>query len=368
MLKGCYYRCPIAIEEGDDEYPRFFVLAQVIEYNELADAIKVKMHDLLGSGEYYSSLFQHNVFRADKVDRCEAIPGGVVDCRYGRGTIVSRAADPCDEDKPFWYWVKLSNGKIIKECESSLNIEYSQMNYSPVKQFRSYEFQNPTWFLNHLKVSRNLHLMNNATYGFNVLTGCRAFLMPHQISTVARCFETMPIRYMLADEVGLGKTVEACSILSILANENKKLRTLLVVPGALATQWKNELHYKFSKEAEINTPLAQICIIPMEELSNARIALANPWDLAIVDETHRLLSCEEWYQKIQSLSRRVKHILLLSATPIQDRNEEYRRLLALLNPEQYADMSPERFSWMVKKQQRIQKSVNQQLWSIGSLR
>ena len=361
MLKGCYYRCPIAIEEGDDEYPRFFVLAQVIEYNELADAIKVKMHDLLGSGEYYSSLFQHNVFRADKVDRCEAIPGGVVDCRYGRGTIVSRAADPCDEDKPFWYWVKLSNGKIIKECESSLNIEYSQMNYSPVKQFRSYEFQNPTWFLNHLKVSRNLHLMNNATYGFNVLAGCRAFLMPHQISTVARCFETMPIRYMLADEVGLGKTVEACSILSILANENKKLRTLLVVPGALATQWKNELHYKFSKEAEINTPLAQICIIPMEELSNARIALANPWDLAIVDETHRLLSCEEWYQKIQSLSRRVKHILLLSATPIQDRNEEYRRLLALLNPEQYADMSPERFSWMVKKQQRIQKSVNQQL-------
>lgn len=361
MIKGCYYRCPIKIEEGDAEFPRFFVFAQVIEYNELADAVKVKMHDLLGSGEYYRSLFQYNVFRADAITRCEAIPGGVVEGSFGKGKIIARTSFPSDDNLPYWYWIKLTNGKIVKECETNLKIEYSQMNFSPIKQFRSYEFQNPTWFLNHLKVSRNLHLVNNATYGFDVLAGCRAFLMPHQISTVARCFETMPVRYMLADEVGLGKTVEACSILSILASENKKLRTLLIVPGALATQWKNELHYKFGKEAQINSPLSQICIIPMEEISQSRAALMTLWDLVIVDETHRLLGHIEWYQHVQTLSRKVKHILLLSATPIQDRNEEYRRLLALLSPEQYAEMTPERFSWMVKKQQRIQKSVNQQL-------
>ena len=85
------------------------------------------------------------------------------------------------------------------------------------------------------------------------------------------------------------------------------------------------------------------------------------WDLAIIDETHRLLSNDQWYDHIQKLSRQVTHILLLSATPIQDRNEEYRRLLALLNPDQYGNMSPERFAWMVKKQKRIQKSVNQQI-------
>ena len=361
MINGCYYRCPIAIEEDDDEYPRFFVLAQVIEYNELADAIKVKMHDLLGSGEYYRNIFVHDVFRADAVTRCEAIPGGAVETTQGRGSILSRAAEPYNEELPYWYWVKLPNGKIIKECETDLKIEYSQMNYSPIKQFRNYEFQHPSWFLNHLKVSRNLHIINNATYGFSVLAGCRAFLLPHQISTVARCFETMPVRYMLADEVGLGKTVEACSILSILASENKKLRTLLIVPGALATQWKNELHYKFGMEAQMNSPLSKICIIPMEEVSYSLMALKSQWDLLIVDETHRLLAREERYNCVQYLSRRIKHVLLLSATPIQDRNEEYRRLLALLNPEQYEKMPPERFSWMVKKQQRIQKLVNQQL-------
>ena len=99
---------------------------------------------------------------------------------------------------------------------------------------------------------------NVTTYGFRVLAGCRAFLLPHQISTVARCFETTPVRYMLADEVGLGKTVEACSVLSILASENKDLRVLIVVPGALASQWKNELHYKYGLNADINSPRSRI--------------------------------------------------------------------------------------------------------------
>lgn len=358
MLRGCYYRCPIAVEEGDRDHPRFYVLAQLVEYNEIADAIKVEMHDLLGSRQYYGDLFQHNVFFTQAVTRCEACPGGVVEGHWGRGTIVSRTSEPHSEDKPYWYWIKLPNGKHVKECETELKFDYSQMNFAPDKQLRTYEFQHPTWFINHLKVSKNLHLVNNATYGFRVLAGCRAFLLPHQISTVARCFETMPVRYMLADEVGLGKTVEACSILKILANEKKDLGVLIIVPGALASQWKNELHYKYSLDASVASLRAKICLLPMEDIINSHLILSMPWDLVIVDETHRLLTNDAWYNQVQNLSRRVTHILLLSATPIQDRNEEYRRLLALLNPEQYENMSAERFAWMVKRQKRIQKSTN----------
>lgn len=358
MLEGCYYRCPIAVEEGDRVYPRFYVLAQLVEYNEIADAVQVEMHDLLGSRQYYEDLFQHNVFFAQAVTRCEASPGGVVEGRWGRGTIVSRASEPCSEDRPYWYWIKLPNGKYIKECETELKFDYSQMNYAPDKQLRAYEFQHPTWFINHLKVSRNLHLVNNATYGFRVLAGCRAFLLPHQMSAVARCFETTPVRYMLADEVGLGKTVEACSILSILASEKKDLRALIIVPGALAGQWKNELHYKYGFDAAVSSPRAKICLLPMEDIGKSLLIFSEPWDLAIVDETHRLLANDAWYSRVQNLSRKVTHILLLSATPIQDRSEEYRRLLALLNPEQYENMSAERFAWMVKRQKRIQKSAN----------
>ena len=358
MLVGCYYRCPIIVEDGDKDYPRFYVLAQLVECIEIADAIRVQMHDLLGSGQYYAELFQHNVFRTQAVTRCEACPGGVVEGRWGQGTIVSRASKPYSEDKPYWYWIKLPNGEHIKECETELKFDYSQMNYAPDKQLRAYEFQHPTWFINYLKVSKNLHLVNNATYGFRVLAGCRAFLLPHQISTVARCFETAPVRYMLADEVGLGKTVEACSILSILASEKKDLRVLIIVSGALVSQWKNELHYKYSLDVAIASPHAEVCLLPMEDIGRSLLILSMPWDLTIVDETHRLLANDAWYTQVQNLSRRVAHILLLSATPIQDRNEEYRRLLALLNPEQYEGMSAERFAWMVKRQKRIQKSAN----------
>ena len=358
MIVGCYYRCPIEVEAGDKNHPRFYVLAQVVEYNEIADAVKTEMHDLLGSGEYYGDLFRRNLFFAQDVTRCEAAPGGVVEGSWGRGTIVSRASEPYAEDQPYWYWVKLPNGKCVKACETDIKLDYSQMNYSPEKQLRAYEFQHPTWFINHLKVSKNLHLVNNATYGFKVLAGCRAFLLPHQISTVARCFETTPVRYMLADEVGLGKTVEACSILSILKSENSSLRVLIIVPGALVSQWKNELHYKYGIEAAIASSRAAVCLLPMEDIDKSKAILDATWDLAVVDETHRLLAQDEWYKQIQILSRNVTHILLLSATPIQDRNEEYRRLLALLNPEQYENMTAERFAWMVKRQKRIQKSAN----------
>ena len=361
MLVGCYYRCPIVVEEGDQDHPRFFVLAQVVEYNEIADAVRVEMYDLLGSKVYYSDIFQHDVYRADAITRCEAIPGGVVEGSWGKGVIIKRAKEPFAEDQPYWYWIKLPNGKTVKARETDIKIEYSQMNYAPEMQLKTYEFQHPTWFVNHLKVSRNRHLVNNATYGFQVLAGCRAYLLPHQISTVARCFETMPVRYMLADEVGLGKTVEACSILSILASENRSLRVLIVVPATLVSQWQNELHYKYSLSAQVASASSKICLLPMEDLDKSQRVLSSNWDLCIVDETHRLLANDSWYAKIEELSRKAEHVLLLSATPIQDRNEEYRRLLVLLNPEQYADMTSDRFAWMVKKQKRIQKSVNQQL-------
>ena len=361
MLQGCYYRCPIIIEDQDEDYPRLFVLAQVVEYNEIADAVRVVMHDLCNSSQFYSDVFKKDVFYVKDIMHCKAVPGGVAEGLWGKGVIVCRADDTDAEDQPYWYWVKLTDGQHVKACETEMKIEYSQMNYGPEKQLRAYEFQHPTWFLNHLKVSRNLHLINNASYGFGLLAGCRTFLLPHQINTVARCFETLPVRYMLADEVGLGKTVEACSILKIMANENEALRVLIVVPGALIGQWKNELHYKYSLEAGISSVSENLCLSPMEDLDTDQAYDQASWDLVIIDETHRLLTNEKWYEKVQSLSSRIEHILLLSATPIQDRNEEYRKLLALLNPEQYAAMSQERFSWLVKKQKQVQLSVKQQL-------
>ncbi len=360
MIKGCYYRCPVAIEAGDSIYPRFFVMAQLIEYNELADAVKMKMHDLIGTKAYYRNILNRDVFKASSVCRCSAVKGGLVECAQGKGNILAKV-NSTDKSLPYEYFIKLHSGEIIRENETNLKIEFSQMDFSPAEQLRNYEFQHPTWFINHLKVSRVLNLVNNASYGFDILSGCRAFLLPHQISTVSRCFESLPIRYMLADEVGLGKTVEACSIMKILLSENIGYKVLIIVPAALVTQWKNELYYKFNINATIAKKSNTVCILPLEDLLKYKELCDQSWDLAIVDETHRLLLNDSIYRCVQRISESVTHILLLSATPIQERNEEYRKLLALLSPEQYASMPAERFSWLVNKQQSIQQSVNQQL-------
>lgn len=74
--------------------------------------------------------------------------------------------------------------------------------------------------------------------------------MEHQIATIARAFETRPIRYMLADEVGLGKTIEACSIIKIMNSENSGLRVLYIVPRTLLRQWQTELKYKYELHAQ----------------------------------------------------------------------------------------------------------------------
>lgn len=365
MLIGGYYRCPIPLEEQDREYPRFFVLAQVVSYDELADTVQVTLHDLMGSFSYYPELKQYTTFYAPAIARCGAMQGALVRGRWGNGTVLQRL-DAEDRTAPDWYLIKLADGRCVRACETELKIDYSQMDYSPVQQLRQYEFQNPSWFLNRMKVSRTLHLLHHAIYGFPVLAGCRAYLLPHQISTVARCMETMPVRYMLADEVGLGKTVEACSILKVLRNETQGLRTLLIVPGPLAGQWKSELSYKFGLSTSVSPGPGKLCILPMEDLERAGTLVRADWDMVIVDETHRLLVNEPWYQIVQSLSRRTEHLLLLSATPIQDRKEEYRKLLALLHPEQYAEMEPRQFAWLVGKQKRIQRIVNQQLGRLSN--
>lgn len=360
MVIGHYVRCPIVLEENDNYFPRSFVLAKIIQINELSGEVRVKMFDLKNSRRFYAHAFDKLDYPMDKVDRCGAAKDAPVNTPDGPGQILSRRLEKKDEAF-YEYFVMLHNGKIRTYLENELEIEYSAADYQPIKQMMRYEFQNPSWFANRLQVSGNMHMVNNTVYGFKELVGCRTFLMAHQISTIVRAFESRPIRYMLADEVGLGKTIEACSIIKILSTEKKNLRVLYIVPGALAQQWVNELRYKFEISATLNTGIAGYTnhvIVAMEDLDEYNEVLAYQWDLLIVDETHRLLSQEEKYELVLNISKATLNALFLSATPIQNRREEYLRLLTLLQPEQYGRMELSTFSSLLSKQKKIQRRVN----------
>lgn len=360
MKVGQYVRCPIVLEENDNYFPRSFVLGKITSINELSGEVNIKLYDLKNSKRFYAHAFEKGRFPIEKVNRCGAAKDAPVNTSMGSGKILSRRIEK-KENAFYEYFVMLDSGKIASFMENMIEIEYSAADFQPIKQMMQYEFQNPTWYANRLQVSSNMHMVNNTVYGFKELVGCRTFLMAHQISTIVRAFESRPIRYMFADEVGLGKTIEACSIVKILNTEKKDLRVLYIVPGALAQQWENELRYKFEITATQNLAIAAYSshvILSLEELDEFCDVITLNWDVIIVDETHRLLGMGDKYALILQLSKRIENALFLSATPIQNRKEEYLQLLSLLQPDQYCKMSISDFSLILSKQKKIQRRVN----------
>jgi SNF2 family DNA or RNA helicase len=169
--------------------------------------------------------------------------------------------------------------------------------------------------------------------------------LPHQIETVRKVLRHFRGRVLLADEVGLGKTIEACLLLREFLLRGIAKRVLILVPTALVSQWGEELQSKFGLDFVVpprsrlsDTPeywagqdrvLASINFAKMKNRAHAVAAV--PWDLVIVDEAHHCKnrSTLNW-KLVNSLQRR--HLFLLTATPVQNDLLELYNLLTLLEP------------------------------------
>lgn len=193
--------------------------------------------------------------------------------------------------------------------------------------------------------------------------GGRIDLIPHQLYIASEVANRHLPRVLLADEVGLGKTIEACLILHRLHLTGRAERILIIVPESLVHQWFIELLRRFNlwfslfdrdqyrtateADSEVNPFLEDqlvICSIDalLAEEQLARGATEAGWDLLIVDEAHHL----EWspkhaspgYQLVEALARLSRGILLLTATPDQLGMEGHFARLRLLDVERYPDL------------------------------
>ena len=168
--------------------------------------------------------------------------------------------------------------------------------------------------------------------------------LPHQVETVRRVLRHFRGRVLLADEVGLGKTIEACLLLREYLLRGLVRRVLILVPPALVSQWREELASKFSLEFLVPTASARLG--PDWWASNDRVlaslslaknhrnfdaVTACTWDLVIVDEAHHCKNRATLnWQLVNALKRR--HLFLLTATPVQNDLVELYNLLTLLEP------------------------------------
>ncbi len=212
-----------------------------------------------------------------------------------------------------------------------------------------------------------LRKQHSETAGIRSLASSRIDLLPHQAFVIGTVIDDPVWRYVLADEVGLGKTIEAGAIAHELLASRPTARVLVLCPGALSRQWLCEMHMSFGgrefRLVDLHPPQAVrwsqwtrlICSLKVAVRHHRDAIKAMPWDLIIVDEAHHLLWNDVQYDLVRELSRTAKGVLLLSAIPARERESDLLRLLQLIAPHQYQSGTPaaDRFAELYAAQETI---------------
>lgn len=160
-------------------------------------------------------------------------------------------------------------------------------------------------------------------------------IFPHQVSTAHTVLSDPVQRYLLADEVGLGKTIEAGYVIRQTLIDNPQAKITVVCPDKLRIQWVTELRDKFFVE---DFPMRRVKVLAHEQPGNWRKYLDN--DLVVVDEAHLLVvgldDRDDRYKELATLAHAAPRLLLLSATPLTSNPATHLGLLHLLDPDLYS--------------------------------
>jgi ATP-dependent helicase HepA len=252
-----------------------------------------------------------------------------------------------DKTEPYRYRVEYETGLADEVSEVDITpVEFAPPN-SPLEALCDLQLETgySTFHKREILV-REWQMCVRATQGLRALLSSRIDLRPHQAYVAGTVLMDRRQRYILADEVGLGKTIEAGIVIHDLLEQKPEARILILCPGTLTQQWLCELYAKFSGRVFSMLDLcsgATLSVkVPQKTIASYSAALRHgsqictvTWDLLVVDEAHNLLKIESLYTLVQELSSAAPACLLLSAMPAQHREEEYLRLLALLEPGRY---------------------------------
>lgn len=186
--------------------------------------------------------------------------------------------------------------------------------------------------------------------------------LPHQISAVyGEMLARQPLRFLLADDPGAGKTIMAGLLIKELIARSDLERCLVVAPGSLVEQWQDELGEKFGLEFDIltrdmietsrsgnpfndrNRLIVRLDVLARNEDLHEKLVKSQEWDLIICDEAHRMsatyfggdVKYTKRYQLGQKLGQICRHLLLMSATPHNGKEEDFQLFMALLDGDRF---------------------------------
>ena len=186
--------------------------------------------------------------------------------------------------------------------------------------------------------------------------------LPHQITAVyGEMLSRQPLRFLLADDPGAGKTIMAGLLIKELMTRGEIERCLVVAPGSLVEQWQDELGGKFALEFDIltsdmiassrsgnvfndhNLLIARLDVLARNEDLQQKLMASTEWDLVVCDEAHRMsasyygseVKYTKRYQLGQMLGQMCRHLLMMTATPHNGKEEDFQLFLALLDGDRF---------------------------------
>ncbi len=185
----------------------------------------------------------------------------------------------------------------------------------------------------------------------------------HQLQTVRTIFDRMNGRALLADEVGLGKTIEAGLALKEYLLRGMVKRVLILTPASLITQWQQELKTKFDlnfkNHQEISdwegSDLVIASLDTAKSQKNQKAVQKIPYDLLIIDEAHKLKNKKTQNWKFVN-SIKTKYLLMLTATPIQNDLIELFNLISILKPGLLSTQQKFKADFLANRDKRIPKN------------
>ncbi|NNH88248.1 RNA polymerase-associated protein RapA [Acinetobacter terrae] len=248
--------------------------------------------------------------------------------------------------------------KALNETRVGAHIQLSK----PLDRLLASQVDYKEWY--DLRIEALMMQANMKSSPLRGMVGARVGLIPHQLYIAHEVGQRFAPRVLLADEVGLGKTIEAGLIIHQQLKTGRSERILILVPDSLQYQWMIEMRRRFNlqfslfdltrtasikeHDPDLNPFLTEQCIIASVDLmvdheDLREQALEAGFDLLVVDEAHHLMWSEEEggndrYDLVEELAEKTPGVLLLTATPEQLGVESHFARLRLLDPQRFSSL------------------------------
>ena len=279
--------------------------------------------------------------------------------RAGRvdGGLVSREALRANED---YYHVRFPNDQEDRLPVSQLFVRCSRPIDDPTEYLAARITDTPFFFDGRAQIVRHVAAQRAAFGGLTALASSAVELLEHQVTIVRRVLADPIERYLLADEVGLGKTIEAGILIRQHIIDQPDLAMVLVIaPDHLVPQWRSELATKFFLSGD-----APVKVIPESVLGRVQSCATNA-TLLVVDEAHRIAlrafssdpGERHYYDQVNALARLVPRVLLLSGTPVLHQEEGFLAMLHLLDKDAYPLEDRDSFRDRVRERQTVAEAT-----------